>query len=70
MSVKWCGRCRADREIEWSRDSGFGPRAESARCPACATVWGVRAWRAGPFERAISLRASEAEGGYGRQDAS
>lgn len=42
MGERWCGRCRTVRPIEWQEDIAFGPRAESARCPICGTVWGVR----------------------------
>jgi hypothetical protein len=50
MGDRWCGRCRAPRPIEWQEDVAFGPRAESARCPVCGTVWGVRERRKVPTE--------------------
>jgi Zn-finger nucleic acid-binding protein len=28
--------------MEWVKDRTFGPEAESARCPRCGGVWGVR----------------------------
>lgn len=59
MSTRWCGRCRAQREIEWRTDFSFGPRAESARCPACGTVWGVRERRPGPFEQVVRQQMEE-----------
>jgi hypothetical protein len=61
MSTRWCGRCRAQREIEWSADISFGPRAESARCPACGAVWGVRERRKGPFEQSVRRRMEETD---------
>lgn len=62
MSTRWCGRCRAEREIEWEPDVAFGPRAESARCPWCRAVWGVRERRKGPFEGAVLRRMEAARG--------
>ncbi len=50
MGERWCGCCRAWRPIEWQEDFSFGPRAESARCPACGAVWGVRDRRKVPAE--------------------
>ncbi len=50
MGERWCGRCRAPRPIEWQEDITFGPRAESARCPVCGAVWGVRDRRKVPAE--------------------
>ncbi|MER3419445.1 MAG: hypothetical protein C4290_02495 [Chloroflexota bacterium] len=50
MGERWCGRCRVWRPIEWREDFSFGPRAESARCPVCGTVWGVRDRRKVPAE--------------------
>jgi hypothetical protein len=59
MSTRWCGRCRMQREIEWGADFSYGPRAESARCPACGTLWGVRERRPGPFEQVVRQRIEE-----------
>lgn len=56
MGPYWCSRCRTARPIEWAPDTAFGPRAESARCPWCGTVWGVRERRRGPFEQAVQQR--------------
>lgn len=51
MPSRWCGRCRSDQAIDWTADVAFGLGAESARCPACGAVWGVRARRKPPVSR-------------------
>ena len=51
MTTLWCGRCRVERPMDWFEDFSFGPGAESARCPVCGTVWGVRARRQGALQR-------------------
>ncbi len=50
MAERWCARCRANRTIEWEIDLSAGPNSESARCPACGTVWGTRARRRTAFD--------------------
>jgi hypothetical protein len=44
-TTRWCGACRSAQTIEWQEDRTFGERSESARCPRCGTVWGVRTRR-------------------------
>jgi hypothetical protein len=56
MGIRWCGRCSLAREIEWEPDFAFGPNAESARCPWCGAVWGVRERRKGAYEQAVRQR--------------
>ena len=53
MSARWCGHCRSQQTINWTVDVAFGPGAESARCPGCETVWGVRERRRTPFVRPL-----------------
>jgi hypothetical protein len=66
MTGRWCSRCRTERPIEWSADAAFGPRAESARCPVCGTVWGVRDRRPSAYtagEGAPARREAESRPG-------
>lgn len=50
--------------MEWRADISFGPDAESARCPVCGTVWGVRARRKGAFPRPPAHPAAVADKGH------
>lgn len=57
MSARWCGHCRSQQIMEWTADVTFGPGAESARCPACGAMWGVRERRrTSPFAHVAAAR--------------
>ncbi len=65
MAERWCVRCRSARPIEWSVDLSFGPRSESARCPTCGTIWGVRERRPAYFEARQFLHRDGRDAGAG-----
>ena len=56
MSARWCGDCRSQQTINWTLDVTYGPDAESARCPSCENVWGVRERRRTPFVRPLVMK--------------
>jgi hypothetical protein len=42
---QWCSRCQSRQAMEWQQDFRFGHDAESALCPRCGGIWGVRSRR-------------------------
>jgi hypothetical protein len=58
----WCSRCQSRQVMEWEHDDRFGHDAESARCPRCGGIWGVRSRRVPSVESTPSPVIEEDEG--------
>jgi hypothetical protein len=59
---QWCSRCQSRQVMEWERDDRFGHDAESARCPRCGGIWGVRSRRVPSGDRTPPPDIEDAEG--------
>ena len=57
----WCSRCQSRQVMEWEHDDRFGHDAESARCPRCGGIWGVRSRRGPSVEPTESPPSVDAE---------
>ncbi|MGE0543673.1 MAG: hypothetical protein AB7R89_26205 [Dehalococcoidia bacterium] len=57
---QWCSRCQSRQAMEWQADDRFGHSAESACCPRCGGIWGVRSRRVPYHEPAPSTSNDDA----------
>ena len=59
---QWCSRCQSRQVMEWEHDGRFGHDAESACCPRCGGIWGVRSRRVPSGESTPPPDVEDAEG--------